>query len=138
MAWWLWLLVGLALLGVEMLTPGGFFTIFFGVAAIVVGVLSRFGLAGPPWMQWLLFSVAVDRLSPPVPETAPRNGCKRREVKRPDVDTLDRRDRRGPGSRFPRAASERPSSGERRGRLAAWTMRRFPRACAAASSAWTG
>jgi len=43
MAWWLWLLVGLALLGIEMITPGGFFTIFFGVAALIVGVLTRFG-----------------------------------------------------------------------------------------------
>jgi membrane protein implicated in regulation of membrane protease activity len=37
--WWLWVLLGLALLGVELFTPGGFFLLFFGVAALVVGGL---------------------------------------------------------------------------------------------------
>ena len=87
MVWWLWLLVGLALLGVEILTPGGFFTIFFGVAAIVVGVLARFGLAGPAWMQWIWFSglsiASLLFLRKPILEW-----MRRREVKRPEVDTL--------------------------------------------------
>ena len=87
MAWWLWLLVGLALLGIEMLTPGGFFTIFFGVAAIIVGVLARFGLAGPAWMQWIWFSglsiASLLFLRKPL-----LDWMRRREVKRPVVDTL--------------------------------------------------
>lgn len=87
MTWWLWLLVGLALLGIEMLTPGGFFTIFFGVAAITVGVLARFGLAGPAWMQWIWFSglsiASLLVLRKPLLEW-----MRRREVKRPAVDTL--------------------------------------------------
>jgi membrane protein implicated in regulation of membrane protease activity len=57
MQWWLWLVLGLLLMGGEILTPGGFFVIFFGVGALVVGALAGFGLAGPHWMQWLLFSV---------------------------------------------------------------------------------
>lgn len=56
MIWWLWLVLGLALVGVEMLTPGGFFVIFFGAAAILVGVLAGLDAAGPAWLQWLLFS----------------------------------------------------------------------------------
>jgi len=87
MAWWLWLLVGLALLAIEMLTPGGFFTIFFGVAAIVVGVLARFGLAGPAWTQWIWFSglsvASLLALRKPLLEW-----MRKREVKRPEVDTL--------------------------------------------------
>lgn len=51
------MLLGLALLGLEILTPGGFYVLFFGVGAIVVGVLAGLGLGGPPWAQWLLFSV---------------------------------------------------------------------------------
>ncbi|HZO57572.1 MAG TPA: NfeD family protein [Bryobacteraceae bacterium] len=43
LAWWMWMIAGIALLGIEMLTPGGFFTLFFGAGAIVVGLL---GLAG--------------------------------------------------------------------------------------------
>lgn len=87
MTWWLWLLVGLALLGIEMLTPGGFFTIFFGVAAIIVGALARFGIAGPAWMQWIWFSglsiASLLVLRKPLLEW-----MRRREVKRPAVDTL--------------------------------------------------
>jgi len=87
MVWWLWLLVGLALLGVEMLTPGGFFTIFFGVAALIVGLLARFGLAGPPWMQWVLFSV-LSVLSLLVFRKPLLEWMRRREVSRPEVDSL--------------------------------------------------
>jgi membrane protein implicated in regulation of membrane protease activity len=57
MQWWLWLLLGLFLLLCELLTPGGFYIIFFGVGAVVVGVLSLMDLTGPLWLQWLLFSV---------------------------------------------------------------------------------
>lgn len=57
MTWWLWVLVGFGLLGLEALTPGGFFVLFFGLAAVLVGVLDGLGLAGPAWFQWLLFSL---------------------------------------------------------------------------------
>ncbi|HJW68923.1 MAG TPA: NfeD family protein [Candidatus Binatia bacterium] len=57
MAWWVWLLVGLGLLGFEMLTPGGFFILFFGLGALVVGALAGLGLTEPVWLQWLLFSL---------------------------------------------------------------------------------
>ncbi|MGE3844344.1 MAG: NfeD family protein [Vicinamibacterales bacterium] len=57
MLWWHWILLGLVLAGIELLTPGGFFVMFFGVGAIAVGGLALAGAAGPLWMQWLLFSV---------------------------------------------------------------------------------
>jgi membrane protein implicated in regulation of membrane protease activity len=57
MTWWLWVLVGFGLLGLEALTPGGFFVLFFGLAAVLVGLLDSLGLAGPDWLQWLLFSL---------------------------------------------------------------------------------
>jgi membrane protein implicated in regulation of membrane protease activity len=56
MPWWLWILAGLALIVLETVTPGGFFAAFFALAAVIVGVLTGLGLAGPDWMQWLLFS----------------------------------------------------------------------------------
>lgn len=56
MIWWLWILLGLVLAAIELITPGGFFIIFFGAGAIVVGVLAGLGLAGPPWLEWLLFA----------------------------------------------------------------------------------
>jgi membrane protein implicated in regulation of membrane protease activity len=55
MIWWSWFLVGLALMAMEMLTPGGFFLLFFGLAALVVGALLAFGLDLPAWLQWVLF-----------------------------------------------------------------------------------
>ena len=57
MVWWIWILVGLALLALEAATPGGFFALFFGLSAVAVGALAALGLAGPPWLQWGLFSV---------------------------------------------------------------------------------
>jgi membrane protein implicated in regulation of membrane protease activity len=55
--WWHWLAVGLVLVALEVAMTSGFYMLFFGVAAIVISVLSLLGLAGPPWVQFLLFSV---------------------------------------------------------------------------------
>jgi membrane protein implicated in regulation of membrane protease activity len=57
MTWWYWLVLGLVLIALEMASSGGFFIIFFGVAAIVVALLATSGLAEAAWIQWLLFSV---------------------------------------------------------------------------------
>jgi len=56
MPWWLWILIGFALLAGESLTPGGFFVFFFGVSAIVVGGLTAAEVSGSVQSQWLLFS----------------------------------------------------------------------------------
>jgi inner membrane protein len=57
MLWWVWILLGFLLLLAELLTPGGLYLLFFGVAAILVGLLAGLNLIGPPWMQWLMFSI---------------------------------------------------------------------------------
>jgi len=54
-AWWVWLLAGIALLGIEMLTPGGFFTIFFGAGALVVGLFGLLGWQPGVPVQGLVF-----------------------------------------------------------------------------------
>lgn len=56
MVYWAWILLGLGLLVVELALPGGFFALFFGLSALIVGGLVGLGWAGPQWMQWLLFS----------------------------------------------------------------------------------
>jgi inner membrane protein len=56
MIWWYWMLLGIVLLGAEMLTPGGFYILFFGLAALVVGTAAGVGLIQEEWLQWLLFS----------------------------------------------------------------------------------
>lgn len=55
MIWWMWILLGVVLLAIEILTPGGLFALFFGVSAILVGGLSELGLEAR-WLQWLLFA----------------------------------------------------------------------------------
>jgi hypothetical protein len=57
MEWWIWLALGLVLMVIELATPSGFFVMFFGLGALTVGVLTRLGIAGPAWMEWLLFTV---------------------------------------------------------------------------------
>ena len=54
---WTWIALGLVLAAIELATPGGFFVIFFGVGAAVVGLLRLVGLLEQPWAQWLAFSV---------------------------------------------------------------------------------
>ena len=56
MAWWHWIVVGLILIALEMAASGGFYVIFFGIAAIAIGALHVLDLAGPLWFQLLLFS----------------------------------------------------------------------------------
>lgn len=57
MDWWIWVLGGLALLVLEVTTPGGFFAVFFAAAAILVGAAKGLGWAGPAWAEWLVFTV---------------------------------------------------------------------------------
>lgn len=51
------MILGLALLVIEVMTPGGFYVCFFGVSAIVVGLFVAVDVGGPLWVQWLLFSI---------------------------------------------------------------------------------
>ena len=60
MLWWHWLILGLALIGMEILTLGGlgnFYFLFFGMAAVLVSLLVWLGLSEPIYLQWFLFAV---------------------------------------------------------------------------------
>lgn len=59
MIWWYWLLMGLVLVGAEMISPGGFYLLFFGIAAVMVGALTGLEVIQAEWVQWLLFSVVA-------------------------------------------------------------------------------
>jgi len=56
MSWWLWAFLGILLLGGEMVTPGGFYLLFFGIGALLVGTLVGLDVIQSAWMSWLLFS----------------------------------------------------------------------------------
>jgi inner membrane protein len=87
MPWYVWILGGLALLALELLTPGGFFIIFFGIGALIVGLLSGLGLLAAGWAEWLLFS-AVSIVSLLLFRKPLLDWMKRREPQRGAVDSL--------------------------------------------------
>jgi len=87
MIWWYWMILGLALLGAEMTTPGGFYIIFFGLSSLVVGTLAGLDLVQAEWLQWLLFSViAVASLLLFRGPLLAKLGDERKGL--PDVDTM--------------------------------------------------
>ncbi len=55
MIWWLWLLLGLMLMLMEAFTPGGFFVLFFGVGAALVGLAELAGVHMEAPIQGLVF-----------------------------------------------------------------------------------
>jgi membrane protein implicated in regulation of membrane protease activity len=57
MDWWIWVAGGLALVVAELVTPSGFFIIFFGVGALTIGLLTALSVVTSTWAQWVLFSV---------------------------------------------------------------------------------
>lgn len=59
MPWWAWIVFGAVLLGAEVVLSTDFYLVFFGAAAILVGLLGLGGVALPVWSQWLLFAAAA-------------------------------------------------------------------------------
>lgn len=57
MAWWMWILAGFLLVVVELTTVGGFYFLFFGAGAFLVGLLAVLNIAADPAVQWLMFSI---------------------------------------------------------------------------------
>jgi membrane protein implicated in regulation of membrane protease activity len=87
MTWWLWISLGLVLVAVELATPGGFFVIFFGVAALLVGALELAGALPQLWLQWLLFP-AIALLALRVFRRPLLARMRRRDPGADDVDSL--------------------------------------------------
>ncbi len=54
----MWLAGGLALMAVDLVTPSGFFVMFFGVGAVLTGLAVGVGLVPGAVGQWSLFTVA--------------------------------------------------------------------------------
>lgn len=55
MKWWIWVLVGFSLLALE-LTTTTLHLAFFGIGALIVGMLVSLHAGGPLWLQLLLFT----------------------------------------------------------------------------------
>jgi hypothetical protein len=57
MAWWIWVVLGAALLAAELfLIDAQFYLVFLGAAAIAVGFADAAGFGGPAWAEWLAFA----------------------------------------------------------------------------------
>ena len=54
----MWLAAGFVLLVLELVTPSGFFIMFFGVGAILTGVLASVGVLTSLGAQWFAFTAA--------------------------------------------------------------------------------
>lgn len=57
MDWWMWLAGGFVLLVLELVTPSGFYIMFFGIGAIVTGVAASIGAVMTLPAQWFTFTV---------------------------------------------------------------------------------
>lgn len=57
MDWWLWIILGVVLLGAEMVVPGSLFMLFFGFGALLTGLLAMLGILGFDWLQWGFFAI---------------------------------------------------------------------------------
>jgi inner membrane protein len=81
MEWWIWILVGIALLVLEMVTPGGLFALFFGAGAVITAGLAALGFG--PIVQWSAFTlvslVAVATLRKPIQARLARQGGPQRD-----------------------------------------------------------
>lgn len=56
MAWWIWVLIGFALLGMEFVATT-FHIGFFAAGAFAVALLSILGWDGPLWQETLVFTI---------------------------------------------------------------------------------
>jgi len=57
LTWWMWMILGLALLACEMITPGVFYFMFLGISGLLTGLVFWLAPDLPAWAPWLMFSV---------------------------------------------------------------------------------
>lgn len=58
-AWWIWVVGGLILMGLESVLPVGFYLFFLGLAAVATGTLTWLGILGTLFQQGLAALIAI-------------------------------------------------------------------------------
>ena len=56
MAWWIWIVLGAVFLIAEVAISADFWLVFFGISAILTGLLLLLGVCPPAWQQWIVFA----------------------------------------------------------------------------------
>lgn len=57
MTWWGWMILGVVILGAELMAiDAQFFLVFIGISAALVGLTQLLGITMPEWGQWMLFA----------------------------------------------------------------------------------
>lgn len=56
MPWWGWIIVGTLLFASELFLDSGFYLVFLGASALIVGLAGLAGFEGELWEQWLAFA----------------------------------------------------------------------------------
>jgi len=57
MTWWIWMVLGAVILGVELLAVDAqFYLVFMGISAALVGLAGLLGITLPEWAQWMAFA----------------------------------------------------------------------------------
>jgi hypothetical protein len=59
MAWWMWMILGIALAVAEAMIPTNFYLLAFGIGGMVVGALAALGFIGAPWLEWMVFTLTA-------------------------------------------------------------------------------
>jgi membrane protein implicated in regulation of membrane protease activity len=57
MVWWLWIVIGIILISVEIFVPLDFFLIFIGLGFSLTGAIVYLEILTAEWMQWTLCAV---------------------------------------------------------------------------------
>jgi inner membrane protein len=57
MTWWLWVVIGFGLLVLELALPSGFFIVFFGLSALLIGIFVFLIPTLSISAQWIAFAV---------------------------------------------------------------------------------
>jgi membrane protein implicated in regulation of membrane protease activity len=57
MLWWHWMVLGVVILGAELVAiDAQFYLVFLGLSAALVGLAEMFGIGMPEWAQWTAFA----------------------------------------------------------------------------------
>ncbi|MEZ5418680.1 MAG: hypothetical protein R2708_15255 [Vicinamibacterales bacterium] len=127
MPWWMWLAGGFVLLVLELVTPSGFFIMFFGAGAILTGVLTSAGLVTGVVGQWFTFTAMSVGALLLFRGKLQARGAAHRLAHR----LAHRRDRHAHGRHRARGRRASPCAG-RRGKRGMKATRRWPLTSAAA------